>query len=65
MFRALEAIPNGWGIVLYKELGNVSKAAPRSLPVVFVSADAFINGLRDTGLAEYVRNLRNSAVHGF
>jgi Restriction endonuclease len=65
MFRALEAIPNGWGIVLYKELGNVSKAAPRSLPVVFVSAEAFINGLRDTGLAEFVRNLRNSAVHGF
>ena len=65
MFRALEAIHNGCGIVLYKEAGKVSKAAPRSLPVVFVSAEEFINGLRDTGLAEYVRKLRNTAVHGF
>ena len=64
MFRALEAIPNGCGIVLYKEAGKVSKAAPRSLPVVFVSAEEFINGLRDTGLAEYVRKLRNTAFHG-
>jgi hypothetical protein len=64
MFRALEAIPNGWGIVLYKEAGRVSRTAPRSLPVVFVSAEDFINGLRDTGLAEYVRKLRNNAVHG-
>ena len=65
MFRALEAIHNGCGIVLYKEAGKVSKAAPRSLPVLFVSAEEFINGLRDTGLAEYVRKLRNAAVHGF
>ena len=65
MFRALEAIPNGWGIVLYKEAGKVSTAAPRSLPVVFVSAEDFLNGLRDTGLAEYVRKLRNSAFPGF
>jgi Restriction endonuclease len=65
MFRALEAIPNGCGIVLYKEAGNVSKAAPRALPVFFVSADDFINGLRDIGLAEYVRKLRNAAFHGF
>ena len=65
MFRALEAIHNGCGLVLYKEAGKVSKAAPRSLPVVFVSAEEFINGLRDTGLAEYVRKLRNTAVHGF
>jgi len=64
MFRALEAIPHGWGIVLYKEAGKVSKATPRSLPVVFVSAEDFINGLRDTGLAEYVRKLRNGAFHG-
>jgi hypothetical protein len=64
MFRALEAIPNGWGIVLYKGAGKVSMAAPRSLPVVFVSAEDFLNGLRDTGLAEYVLKLRNSAVHG-
>ena len=64
MFRALEAIPGGWGIVLYKEAGRTSKAAPRSLPVAFVSAEDFISGLRDTGLAEYVRKLRNSAFHG-
>jgi len=64
MFRALEAIPNGCGIVLYKEDGKVSKAVPRSLPVVFVSAEDFINGLRDSGLAEYVRKLRNTAFHG-
>jgi len=65
MFRALDAIHNGCGLVLYKEAGKVSTAAPRSLPVVFVSAEDFINGLRDTGLAEYVRKLRNAAVHGF
>jgi hypothetical protein len=65
MFRALEAIHNGFGIVLYKEAGNVLKAAPRSLPIVFVSAAEFINGLRETGLAEYVRKLRNTAFHGF
>ena len=65
MFRALEAIHNGCGLVLYKDAGKVSRSAPRSLPVVFVSAEEFINGLRDTGLADYVRNLRNTAVHGF
>jgi Restriction endonuclease len=65
MFRALGAIPNGLGIVLYKDAGKVSMAAPRSLSVVFVSAEDFLNGLRDTGLAEYVLKLRNSAVHGF
>jgi hypothetical protein len=64
MVRALEAIPNGWGIVLYKDAGKTSKAAPRSLPVVFVSAVDFLNGLRDTGLAECVYKLRNSAIHG-
>ncbi len=64
MFRALEAIHNGFGLVLYKEAGKVSNAVPRSLPVVFVSAEDFINGLRDTGLAEYVRKLRNTVVHG-
>jgi hypothetical protein len=65
MFRALEAIHNGCGLVFYKEAGKASKAAPRSLPVFFVSAEEFINGLRDTGLAEYVRKLRNTAIHGF
>jgi hypothetical protein len=65
MIRALEPIHNGCGLVLYKEAGKVSKAAPRSLPVIFVSAEEFINGLRDTGLAEYVRKLRNTAVHEF
>lgn len=64
MVRALEPVHNGCGIVLYKEVGKVSKAAPRSLPVVFVSAGEFINGLRDTGLAEYARRLRNSFPHG-
>src|SRR5262249_9638020 len=39
MFRALEPIHNGCGLVLYKEAGKVSMAAPRSLPVVFVSAE--------------------------
>jgi hypothetical protein len=65
MVRALEAIHNGCGIVLYKEAGKGPKAAPRSLPVVFVSADEFINGLRDTGLAEYVLKLRNTVLYGF
>jgi hypothetical protein len=65
MFRALEAIPNGCGIVLYKEAGNVSRSAPKSLPVFFVSADEFISRLRDVGLSEYVCDLRNKASHGF
>jgi hypothetical protein len=64
MYRALEAIQNGCGIVLYKEARNVPKPAPRSLPVVFVSAEDFISALRDTGLAEYVRKLRNGVFHG-
>ncbi len=64
MFGALHAIPNGWGIVLYKETGKAAKAVPRTLPVVFISAEDFINGLRDTGLAEYVRKLRIGAFHG-
>jgi Restriction endonuclease len=65
MFRALQAIHNGCGLVLYKEAGTVAMVAPRSIPVEFVSAEDFINGLRDTGLAEYIRKLRNTAVHGF
>ena len=65
MFRALEGIHNGFGLVLYNEAEKVSNAVPRSLPFVFVSATDFINGLRDTALAEYVRKLRNTAVHGF
>jgi hypothetical protein len=65
MFRALGAIDNGCGIVLYKEASKMPNGAPKSLPVVFVSAEEFINGLRDTGLAEYARKLRNSAFHGF
>jgi hypothetical protein len=65
MFRALESIHNGCGIVLYKEAGKAPKPVPRSLPVVFVSAEEFIKGLRDTGLAEYVRKLRNTVAHGF
>lgn len=65
MFRALEPIHNGCGLVLYKEAGPVSMAAPRSLPVVFVPAEEFLRGLRDTGLAEYVCKLRKTAVDGF
>jgi hypothetical protein len=65
MFRALEAIHNGCGIVLYKDAWKGPKAAARSLPVIFVSAEEFINGLRNAGLAEYVRQLRNTAFHGF
>jgi hypothetical protein len=65
MFRALQAIHNGLGLVLYKGSGEVPNAALPSLPVVFVSAEDFLNGLRDTGLAEYVRKLRNAAAHGF
>lgn len=66
MFRALDPISNGWGIVLYKETeaAKAVKAAPKSLPVSFVSAEDFFNGLRDIGLAEYVRKLRNTAIHG-
>src|SRR5207244_982177 len=44
MFRALEAIPNGFGIVLYKEAAKVSTMAPKSLPVIFVSAQEFLQG---------------------
>jgi hypothetical protein len=64
MFRSLQAIHNGFGLVLYKESGGASNAALPSLPVAFVSAEDFLNGLRDTGLAEYVRKIRNCAVHG-
>jgi hypothetical protein len=65
MFRALEAIRNGCGLVLYKEANKVPKAVPTSLPVIFISAEQFINGLRDMGLAELVRTLRNTDFHGF
>jgi hypothetical protein len=65
MFRALDAVHNGCGIVLYKDAGNVPMIAPRSLPVFFISAEDFITALRDTGLAEYVRKLRSGTFHGF
>jgi hypothetical protein len=65
MVRALEPIPNGCGIVLYQEAEKVPRAGPRSLPILFVSAQEFLQGLRDTGLAEYVRKLRNATLHGF
>lgn len=65
MLRALQAIHDGFGLVLYKDSGEVSNAGLRSLPVVFVSAEDFLNGLRDAGLAQYVRELRNTAVHGY
>lgn len=63
MYRALGAIRNGFGIVLYKEAGK-APPVPRSLPVAFVSAEEFLNALRDTGLAEYIRRLRNTNYHG-
>lgn len=65
MLRALGAMHNGCGIVLYKHARDVPMAVPRSLPVVFLSAEEFINGLRDTALAELVRKLRNATVHGY
>jgi hypothetical protein len=64
MVRALEAIHNGCGLVLYKEASEVPKASSRFIPVMFISAAEFIEGLRTLGLAEFVRKLRNSAVHG-
>lgn len=64
MFRALGAVDNGFALVLYKEARSTPQAAPRSLPIVFLSAEEFITGLRDTGLAEYVRKLRNTAAYG-
>jgi hypothetical protein len=42
--------------------GEGAEAPSRSLPVIFVSAEQFIDGLRDTGLAEYVLKLRNTAL---
>lgn len=65
MVRALGAVHVGFGLVLYKDAQGVPQPAPRSLPVVFLSAEEFISGLRDTGLAEYVRKLRNALAHGF
>lgn len=64
MIRALGAVHNGFGLVLYKDAQCAPHTAPKTLPVVFLSAEVFLSGLRDTGLAEYVRKLRNSAVHG-
>lgn len=61
MFRALGSIRNGCGIVLYKEIEKVPKQVPRSPCVEFVSAEDFINGLRDTGLAEFVLGLRSAS----
>ncbi|HET6323852.1 MAG TPA: hypothetical protein VFG04_04060 [Planctomycetaceae bacterium] len=64
MFSALESIHDGCGLVLFKE-AEVRRAVPRSLPIFFISAEEFLKGLRDSGLAEYVLKLRNAAVHGF
>jgi hypothetical protein len=65
MVRALEAIHNGCGIVLYKEARNVPRRAPGSFPIIFVSAEEFLEGLRDIGLAEFARKLRNTTSHRF
>ncbi len=61
MVRALNPIPNGFGIVLYRDLSEQSEAISPSIPIAFISAAEFFEALRDTGLAEYVRTLRNSA----
>ncbi len=61
MLRALGSIRNGCGIVLYKEIEKVPKAVPRSPSVAFISAEDFITGLRDTGLAEFVLGLRGTS----
>ncbi len=65
LIRALETINNGCGIVVYRDPSAVPKVASRTLPIFFVPANDFIEGLRDTGLAEYSRKLRNTASHGF
>lgn len=64
MFRALQMIHNGFGVVVYQHAGEAPAEVPRSLPVAFVSAEEFIDGLRDTALAEYIRRLRSGTVHG-
>lgn len=64
MFRALGAVHSGFGLILYKDMQDALQVASRSLPVVFLSAEEFIASLRNAGLAEYVRTLRSSAVHG-
>lgn len=64
MLRGLQSIPSGFGIVLYKEGAEPPFPAPRNLPVAFVSAEDFLNSLRDTGLAQYVRRLRNDDAPG-
>lgn len=63
MYRALSPIQNGCGLVIYKEAREVPTIASGAYPIVFISAEEFIHGLRSTGLAEFVRKLRNVAVH--
>jgi hypothetical protein len=64
MIRALRPIPNGCGLVLYREAGRVVIVPPQFVAIHFLSAEEFLNGLRDVGLAKYVRSLVNGAVHG-
>ena len=64
VLRALGTINNGCGIIVYKNPSAVPIAS-ETLPIFFVSAKDFIEGLRDTGLAEYGRKLRDTAFHGF
>lgn len=65
MLLALNSIHNGCGIVLYREAGQAVHEVARSLPVMLISAEDFLTGLRDVGLAKYVRALRNSSAHGY
>lgn len=64
MVRALEGLHNGCGVVLYRESGKLPVRVSRAYPVLFVSAEEFLNGLRESTLAEFVVAQRNAAVHG-
>jgi hypothetical protein len=64
MLLALNSIHNGCGIVLYRDAGKAVQEVARSLPVLLISAEDFLKGLRDIGLAKYVRALRNSSARG-
>jgi hypothetical protein len=65
MFRALESIRNGCGLVVYKESRKPIRVASGAFPIIFISAEEFIRGLRETGFGELIRKLRNSLAHGF
>lgn len=66
MFRALDVIQNGCGLVVYQTAHPaLSMLAPKSLPIIFISAEDLLNGLRDSDFGSFVRKLRNAAkAHG-